>query len=319
MSKTSPGADSDTATSPRVITSPVRVWNQPKTWRNHPSVPDYGPLPKAHVLLVQSLRLLWQHKKLFGGLAAVYGVLNLLLVRGLAGSADVSTIKELLSGNVPTFVTQLQSSVATFMYILGTAGSATTEIASLYQSILLLLCGLAIIWALRQVLAGHSVTIKASFYQGMYPLVPYLLVCLLVGVQLLPLVAAGFLYGTVISGGIAVHLWEQVFWLILSAMLALWSLRMLTASLFATYIVTLPDMTPMKAYRSARRLVYGRRLLIWRKLLFLPVVFLLFAALVEVPVIMFVTPLAAWAFFVLSVLVLPAAHSYLYNLYREML
>lgn len=94
---------------------------------------------------------------------------------------------------------------------------------------------------------------------------------------------------------------------------------MITASVFALYIATLPDMTPLRAYRSARQLVYGRRLLIWRKFLFLPAALLVLAAVIEVPFILFITPLAVWTFFIVGVVALPVVHGYLYSLYREML
>jgi len=188
-----------------------------------------------------------------------------------------------------------------------------------YQSILLLVCSLAFIWALRQTLAKQKVRVKDSFYRGMYPLVPFVLVCMLISLQIVPLVVGGSLYSLVITNGIAVQVWEKVLWLTLFVVLAWWSLRMVTASIFALYIVTLPDMTPLRAYRSARQLVHRRRLLIWRKLTFLVVALLLLAIVIELPLILFLTPLATWVFFVLSMAALPIVHGYLYNLYREML
>ncbi|MEJ0072923.1 MAG: hypothetical protein WDN27_02440 [Candidatus Saccharibacteria bacterium] len=184
---------------------------------------------------------------------------------------------------------------------------------------LLVVCSLAFIWALRQALAKHPVRIRDSFYRGMYPLVPFFLALLLLGMQLLPLVIGGGLYSAVVSGGIAIHWYEKALFILIFVGLGLWSLRMITASIFALYIVALPDMTPLRAYRSARKLVYGRRLLIWRKLIFLPIVLLLLAIIIELPLILFLTPVAEWVFFALSMLTLPIVHGYLYNLYREML
>ena len=55
--------------------------------------------------------------------------------------------------------------------------------------------------------------------------------------------------------------------------------------MFALYIVTLPDMTPMKALRSARELVRYRRWTVLRKVLFLPLMLLVVAAIIMVPII----------------------------------
>lgn len=308
-------ADSGT----RLLQVPKRMWYNPLTWRNHPPVPQYRPLPKARKLFRASLGLLWQHKKLFGGIIVIYGLLNILLVRGLSGSSNLSDLKGTLDSVFHGVGGKLASSATSFVYLLGTSGSGNTATSGVYQSVLLIICSLAFIWALRQVLAKHQVRIRDSFYQGMYPLVPFLLLFLVIGLQLLPLVIGGGLYSTVIGNGIAVHAYEKAFWLVLFIGLGLWSLRMITGSLFALYIVTLPDMTPLSALRSAKQLVYGRRLLIWRKLIYLPVILLILAAIIEFPLILFVTPLAAWVFFGLSMVALAVVHSYLYNLYRELL
>ncbi len=304
---------------PRRLQAPRAVWNKPLSWRHRPPVPAYRPLPKARLLFVRTLKQLWRHRTLFGGLAVLYGVLNLLLVRSIAGSNNLNNLKTVLSSFTHGFTGKLVTSAGSFVYLLSTSGSGNSANSGVYQSLLLILCSLAFIWAFRQILANHQVRIRDSFYLGMYPLVPFLLVCMLLGAQLLPLVLGGGLYGTVVANGIVAHTWERVLWLSLFIALGLWSLRMITASIFALYIVTLPDMTPLKAYRKAKEIVYGRRLLIWRKLIFLPLVLVLAGFIVELPLIFYATPVAPWVFFVLSMVTLPIVHGYLYNLYRDML
>ena len=304
---------------PRRLAVPKRIWYKPLTWRNHPPVPAYKPLPKARVLFVVVLKQLWVHRLLFGGIVLIYGLLNILLVRGLSGSSDVTNLKSALDGVTHGFGGRVTNSFTTFLTLLTTSGSGDTATSGVYQSVLLIICSLAFIWALRQTLAKNMVRVRDGFYQGMYPLVPFVLTFMLLGVQLLPFGIGAGLYSVVIGNGIAIHIWEKALWLLLFVGLAAWSLRMITASIFALYIATLPDMTPMRAYRSARELVYGRRLLVWRKLIFLPVMLLLLAVLIELPLIFFVTPVAEWVFFGLSMAALPVVHSYLYGLYREML
>lgn len=304
---------------PRRLKLPSRVWYKPLTWRHRSPVPPYRPLPKARKLFVTGLTQLWKYRWTFGGIVVIYGVLNIILVRGLSGSTSLSGFKSTLDSIFTGAGGKAASSLTTFVYLLGTSGSGNTATSGVYQTILLVVCSLAFIWALRQVVGKHDVRIRDSFYRGMYPLVPFLLLFLIIGLQLLPLAIGGGLYSMVISGGIAVHVWEKALWLLLFVVLGLWSLRMVTASIFAVYIVTLPDMTPFRALRSAKQLVYGRRLLIWRKLIFLPVILLLLAALIEIPLILFWTAGAAWVFFALSMCALPLVHTYLYNLYREML
>jgi hypothetical protein len=304
---------------PRVLPLPKRVWNKPATWFKRLPVPLRKPLPKARLLFHSSLAVLWGRRKLFGGIVLIYGILNLAFVRGFAGSSNLTSLKATLDSVVHGVAGQLTSSLTTFVYLLGTSGSSNSATSGVYQTIALTVCSLAFIWALRQTQAKHDFRIRDSFYQGMYPLVPFLLVLLIIGLQLLPLVLGGSLYGAVVSNGIAVNVWEKLLFGAIFLALGLWSLRMITSSIFALYIVTLPDMAPLKAIRSAKQLVYGRRLLIWRKLIYLPIILLLIAVAVELPLILLLTPVAVWVFFAISMAALGVVHAYLYGLYRELL
>lgn len=304
---------------PRRLQAPKATWYNPLTWRHRPPVPNYKPLPKARLLMTQVLRQFWQHKNLFGGITTIYGVLNLVLVRGLSGSTNLDTLKNVLTSLGHGVRAQLLASTGSFVYLLATSGSGNSAASGIYQFVLLLVCSLAFIWTLRQVTAGKQVRVRDGFYQGMYPLVPFLLMFLLFAVQLVPLAIGGSIFSTITINGIAVHFWEKALWLGLFVGLSIWSLRMVTATIFAFYIVTLPDMTPIKAYKNARSIVYGRRLLLWRKLIFLPTALFMAALIIELPLISFATPLAPWVLFVLSMAALPIVHGYLYNLYREML
>jgi hypothetical protein len=287
------------AESPRRLHLPKRVWYKPLTWRYIPPAPAYAPLSKVRILFAR--------------------LLNILLVRSIVGSSDLQSIKTSLDSLSQGAGGKFLSTLGSFGYLVATSGSGSAQAATAYQTLLLTICSLAFIWAFRQVLAEHVVRIRDSFYLGMYPLIPFMLVFLFIGLQLLPLVVGVGFYQVVLANGIAISFWEKALCFIILVGLGYWSLRMITGSLFAAYIVTLPDMTPMRAIREGKRLVYGRRLLVWRKLIFLPVVLLLLAAAIEFPLILWLTPVAPWVFFLISMVALPIIHGYVYNLYREML
>jgi len=305
--------------SPRQLYLPKRIWYKPLTWRFRPPVPQYKPLPKARILFVRVCQQLWQNKGLFGGIVAIFGVLNIALVRGLAGSSNLNAIKTTLDCALHGVTGKITSSVVSFAYLLATSGSTGAQDASMYQYLLLTVCSLAFIWALRQVIAKDKVRVRDAFYLGMYPIIPFLLVIVCIGVQLLPMALSGGLYVLVAVNQIAIGFWEKSLFFLFFAGMSFWSLRMITSSVFAVYITTLPEMTPMRALRSAKQLVYGRRMLVWRKVIFLPIVLLLLAIVIEIPLILFATWLAPWMLFLLGMVALPVVHSYLYNLYREML
>lgn len=276
-------------------------------------------LPNVWYLSRAAVMTLWEHKRLFIGIILVYGLLNLVLVQGLASSTDVSSLKTTLGSAFTGHFSALTSSLSVFAVLVGSAGNGSSQTAGAYQLFLALITSLAIIWALRQVFAGSKLRVRDAYYRGMYPLIPFILVLLIIGLQLIPLLIGSGLYSLVISNNIAVYFVEKFLWALLYGALALLSLYMLSSSLFALYIVTLPDMTPLKALRSARELVRYRRWTTLRKILCLPIILLVVAAIIMVPIIAWLTPLAQWVFFLLTMSALAAVHAYMYTLYRELL
>ena len=117
----------------------------------------------------------------------IYGLLNLVLVQGLAGGTDVSSLKNALNQAFTGGLGSLASAFSVFVVLVGSAGNGSSQTAGAYQLILGIMTSLAVIWALRQVLAGRQIRIRDAYYRGMYPLVPFMLVLLVVGLQLLPL------------------------------------------------------------------------------------------------------------------------------------
>lgn len=265
-------------------------------------------------LLWRSLKLLRQHWKLFLGIALVYMVLNWALVRGFNVTGNFQTVKDNLG-----HVSAVSSSASLFLYMLGSSSDSSNAAAGSYQFVLMVITSLAIIWTLRQMFAGRKPRVRDGFYQGMTPLVPFVLVGLVVLVELLPLAIGIGLYSAVMSNGVAAALVERLLCALLTIVLALTSLYLVASSIFALYAVTLPNMTPMKALRSARDVVRHRRLEVLRRVLFLPVALLVIMSAIIMPLIVVAPPVAVWVFFVLSNISIVVIHSYMYALYRELL
>lgn len=245
------------------------------------------------------------------------GVFGLLLAGGLVGREAFIEARE--SVNLSGVVGGISGSLTLLVYMVGLTGREDNPTAGVYQLILITITSLAFIWALRQVHAGHAVRIRDAFYSGMYPLIPFLLVLSVVVLQLLPFALGAAVYSIVVSSGIATTGLEQLLWAPLFILLALVSLYMMTSSVFALYIATLPDITPLQALRSARELVAARRFTVIRKIAFMPLALGVGTAIVVVPFIMIAPPLAPWALFIAALLSLPIAHSYMYVLYRELI
>ena len=282
---------------------------------------QHKPLPSAFKLFKSSLKLLFQRWRLFGGIVLIYMVLTVILVKGFGSGNNVSELKGTLQGAFSGSAANVKASFTLFGTLLSNVGSSDSSTASTYQTIVLLIISLVLIWALRQVTANkkNGPSVRDAFYKGLYPLVPFVLVIIVIELQFIPVLIANFLANGVLGGGLAVTSVEKVLWMLLCIILCILSFYMVTSSLFAMYIVTLPDLRPMAALRSARELVRYRRLVVLRKILFLPVALLFLAAVIMIPLIMWVPVLAQWVFLALSMFALAVFHSYMYNLYRALL
>ena len=276
------------------------------------------PLPGIVSLCKTAVVPFRLNKKLFLGIISIHLILTVIFVSGISSSIDFvdakNNLEEAFGGDLGKF----DSGLALFSYVLS-SGSGADSVSANYQIFISLITSLAIIWSIRQVLAGEKINVRQSFYQGVYPLVPFMLVIFVIVLQLLPFLIGNFLVTTVIANGLAVSVIEKTLWWLIFALLALLSLYMVLSSIFALYISTLPDMAPLKALRSARGLVLHRRVSIALRLIGLPIVVLSAYALVLVPLIFILPILVVPAFLLLGSFTLFFAHSYLYNLYRTLL
>lgn len=280
----------------------------------HPS----PKLTSGYGIFKACLKHLWAHKKLFAGITLVYLLLSLIFVRGFTFTGDLTAAKEALAEVLEGTSGQLAASF-TILGLLAGTNSPANELASTYQAAVIAIVSLSLIWALRQTHAKERVTTKDAFYKAMYPLVPFILVILVISLQLAPILIGAFLYGAAVGGGVAITATEQLLFLILVFLMAIWSLYMISSSIFALYVVTLPEMTPIRALRSAKGLVQFRRWTVMRKILFLPFIICVVGIIIMLPVILLLTPAAEVIFLLLTALVLPVIHSYVYSLYRELL
>lgn len=284
---------SKTKTKPAKIKSPAskRKLTQPnyQTFRLSKRIRQpKPPLPGSARLFLRSLKKLWQNKRLFGGMLLVYALLSLLFVKTYNESAQPD--------------------------------ETALAVARTYQIILFILMSLAVIWGLRKTSSSkQQLRLRDSFYKSTHPLVSFILVLLVICLQLIPILIANFLYAQIFNSGIAATPIEQGLWALLFACMVTLSLYMVSSSIFSLYIVTLPDVSPMQALRSARDLVKFRRWAIVRKLVFLIMSGLILSAVILIPMIIFVPVIAEWLSFALSLVALFVVHSYLYNLYRELL
>lgn len=283
------------------------------------NIPAHLPPPGILTISREVLSILKRHIKVLLGIVAVYLILNVLFASGLSSlGTAVETIKADFHNTQGQSQT-LAKAISGFGALVGSGGTAGSSSASVLQSILFIIESLVIIWALRQLLSGKSVGVKESYYSSMYPLIPFVVVLFVIILQLLPLS-----FGTVIVNAVltsAVSSLTVATWLswIFFIGLASWSFYMLSSSIFALYIVTLPNMQPRAALKSAKNLVRKRRLAVILRIVYLPIFLLLVMAAIIIPLIILAPAVVAPIFYILSMLAILFGHTYLYCLYRNLL
>jgi hypothetical protein len=272
-------------------------------------------VPGSFRLSIQVVKAITRHWKKLGGIVLVYLILNILFASGISDvSSKFSTIKiELQTGH------DLARATAGFATLVGTSGASGSSTGSSLQAVLIIIESLVIIWALRHLLSGQTISVKQAYYQAMAPLIPFILVIAFIIIQLLPVTIGAAVLAAVITSVITNMTIATIASVIIFVILAAWSIYMVCASIFALYIVTLPDMQPRQALRAAKDLVRFRRLLIIRKVLFLPLVLFVCTGLFIVPMILYASFLVPVVFYVISMLVILFAHTYLYSLYRSLI
>jgi hypothetical protein len=307
---------------PTILKKGAKLRQKPKykSFRLHKSIKHYKKkLPSWWVLLKKSWLLMIANKKQIVFFALVYGFLNLLLVRGFASQIDINGLQDTFGAIVGEESVGLASGFTAFGILLASSSQGTGDIAQVYQLFLLVVASLALIWLYRQQQAGNKVTIKMAFYRGMYPLVPFILVLLVIGLQLIPALIGNFLFMTVINGGLAVGGLEQTMWLLFFVTTLLLSFYMISSSSIALYVVTLPEMTPMIALRQARELVRYRRFSVLLRIIAIMLIIFALLFVIVLPIIFIAPLLAEWMFFAITVLTIPLVNGYMFSLYRELL
>lgn len=303
------------ASTQRKLALPKRTWHNPRTWRRNLPLPPRNKISSVTKLLRQAFALLGKDWRTFGGISLVYAVGVFIFVKSFSVSSSI-TDTETLSGVQASGV--FDETFTKLSTLFADASASISAASGVYQIIISTICVLALIWAFRQLLSHEKAGVKSSFYQGMTPLVKYLLVLAMIGVQLIPVALGSYLFSIIIGSGMFFgwELWAAGFVFVL---LALWSMRLVTHSIFALFITTLPDMTPLKSLQSAKKMVYRRRLTLWRKLLGAVLYFALVTLLVMLPFVIWLPAAASWVLFILTVLAVPYGQAYLYVLYREIL
>lgn len=275
-------------------------------------------IPKAYKLLGGGVSVLTREWRTIALVLAVYFILTVVFSSGLGSSSTISQLKTNLTNSSNGGSSTVKTGLSVFSSLVG-ATLVSSPSNSDGQVLLFLIFSLIIIWLLRQYFVGKHPKARDAFYKSLYPLIPFFLIFLLLFLELVPASIGAYIYSLVNNSGLDANLFEKILWAIGCIGLAFLSLYLVVSSIFALYIVTLPDMTPIKALRSSWGLVKKRRWTFYRKVLFLPIVMVLITGILTVLFIIIAPVVAGWVFLLLAIASVAVSHSYMYTLYRESL
>lgn len=277
--------------------------------------------------------ILWNNKKLFGGLILVY-IVATIIISGFGAQEGYSNLSQALkdgSGDLfkGNFGTIAQAGILLLSAVSTKMSPNLTQAQSILGGLAFFYAWLATIWLLRNSLAGHSPKLRDGLYNSGSPVLATVAVGFIIMLQLLPAALAVIIYGAAEqSGMLEAGVSAMLVW-IGTTLLGILSLYWVTSSFLALVVVTLPGMYPLYALRSAGDLVVGRRLRILLRLIWLLIVVVVLWAVLVIPIILFddwvkkMVPSISWLPVVplviigLSSVTLIYVTSYIYLLYRR--
>ncbi|MBA3757525.1 hypothetical protein H0X09_01540 [Candidatus Saccharibacteria bacterium] len=276
-------------------------------------VHEVTKIPGSFYLTKYVLGIFKQNWRVLGGITLIYVLVNSLFANGISNfTSALTSIDDNTGAGSGTVFGALNG----FAGLLGGNGSPT---GSALQTVLVIIESLVIIWALRHLVAGKPISIKQAYYHSMGPLVPFVIVLSVIVIQLIPLTLGTAALGVVLSSVFTSESLVIILFSILFTILAAWSLYMLTSSVLALYIVTLPDMHPRQALRAAKSLVKSRRWQLMRRLVYVPLFILVVMAAVVLPLAILLPWAAVIAYYLIGALSILFVHTFLYSLYRSLI
>lgn len=293
------------------------------------------PLPHPIAFIAEVFKVLWAQRRIFLPLMLIYGLLYAALV-GITSQDTYSQIGSALDdtgseAGVSESLNAFEKAGLTFLSI--ATGGVSTSLNGSQQMIALflgLMAWLTTVWLLRNILAGNKVKMRDGLYNAGAPIISTICIIFVIVLQLIPagFAAIGFAAaqssGLIASGGVE----AMLFW-IAAGLLCLLSLYLISSSLFASIIVTLPGMYPLKALRTSRQLILGRRLPLLLRVIWMALFLAVLWAIIIIPVVLFdgwikwAIPVIEWipivpfAVLVMSTFSIFWIAAYIYLLYRK--
>ena len=223
---------------------------------------------------VSCFKIIFRNWKIFIPMIFWIALLNVLLV-GLMNEETYQSFQDALDsqslelagnkiGNVAKASLLLISTITT-----GGLTNGMSEVQQVFAILLFAITWLTTIYLVRHLLAKHKVKMRDGFYNALAPLISTLLVVAVVFLELIPIFIVIITYSAAVTTEFLNTPFYALVYFIFAALMVLLSVYLLSSSLIGLVAVTAPGVYPMVALRTASNLVYGRRVKLMIRLVFL--------------------------------------------------
>ena len=279
-------------------------------------------------------KVLWDNKKTFLWLMAVYALLTVSVVN-LASESLYSELRTTLNDTTSDIFKGFFGEIGkSGLLLLGGVSGSFNEAPTDSQSQTYMLVGglllwLTTVWLLRAIMAGAKPKMRDGLYNAGAPIIPTIFVGFVAILQMIPIAVVLYGYSAAVGSGLLEGGVEAMLFWSAAIMLALLSAYWLTSTFIAMVVVTLPGMYPLQALRTAGDLVIGRRIRILLRLLWMFLLVAVVWALIAIPTIMLDgwiksivpyfsgLPIVPVLLLVMSTATLVWVAAYIYLLYRR--
>lgn len=274
------------------------------------------------------LRMLWNRKWLYVRFILVFLVLSVIFI-GALQAENISSVNETIDsattgndvlGPVTRAVVTVGSSFS------GALNNNLSDAQYIYVSILFVIGMLTIVWLLRHQLAGKKLTLRDGLYSAAAPIMAEYVLLIIGIIQLIPAALVLLFYVSATTGGLLNGGIETAMFSLAILLVVVLTLYFMTTTLFAMFIATIPGTHPLRAYKTARKIVAGQRLRLLLRLVWMLVIVLVTCFIVLVPIVIIVNSVGggnSWAIplaYQLAIITSTVyATAYGYLLYRRMI
>lgn len=277
-------------------------------------IPNAEKIAKKQLSFITITKKTWLEISSFWrpllGVTAAYAVLYFIFVMSFTLNSNVQELLASTTGKLPQAFNVITDSI--FNSYGGTQSDATT----LIQILLFVTATLALVWTLRRLQNLQKAGIRDAYYEGPARIVPVLIVSLILMLTFIPALFGSTILGYAISASSDVL--ELVIASIISLLLIFSSLYLFVVYWPAFYIVTLPQMYPLKSLKAASKVTKKYRLSIMRKFLLLTIACIVLLFAVILPIALVLPAIVPYLLYLFIFVLFMVVQVFLFELYRSL-